>query len=83
MTEYTGAVTVSVARRVADWISAQRRAISDHAHTSGDAYAGAQGWTVTASTGRFGFGARTYRDPRFDTRAPATGATQNPARTQT
>ena len=26
----------------------------------------AQGWTVTASTGRFGFGARTYRDPRFD-----------------
>jgi hypothetical protein len=83
MTEYTEAVTVSLARRVADWIGAWQQAVSDRAHASGDTYAAAQGWTVTASTGRFGFGARTYRDPRFDSRAHATAATQNPERTRT
>jgi hypothetical protein len=66
MTEYTQPATVSAGRRVADWIGAQQQAISDHAHARSDASAIAQGWTVTASTGRFGFGARTYRDPRFD-----------------
>jgi Ni/Co efflux regulator RcnB len=57
-----------LARRVARWIGAKQQAISDHAHASADARARARGWTVTASTGRFGFGARTYRDPRFAVR---------------
>jgi hypothetical protein len=57
---------ISLACRIAGWIGTRQQAISDHAHASGDAYAVAHGWTVTASTGRFGFGARAYRDPRFD-----------------
>jgi hypothetical protein len=83
MTEYMGAVPVSLARRVANWIGAWQQAVSDRAHAEGDAFAAAQGWTVTKSARRCGFGARTYRDPRFDRRAHATAATQNPARTRT
>jgi hypothetical protein len=55
-----------LARRIADWIGTKQQAISDRAHANGDAYAVTYGWTVTASTGRFGFGARTYRDLRLD-----------------
>ncbi|MGH3158342.1 MAG: hypothetical protein ACRDNF_17460 [Streptosporangiaceae bacterium] len=78
MTEYTAAVTVSLARRVADWIGTQQQAVSDRAHASGDARAVARGWTVTTSTGRLGFGARTYRDPRFDSRAHPQAPTPRP-----
>lgn len=35
-------------------------------HAVGDAFALQAGWTLTRTTGRFGFGSRTYRDPRFD-----------------
>jgi hypothetical protein len=59
------------------------RAISDQAHAAADARARARGWTVTATTGRLGLEARTYRDPRFDrlsARRPATAAL--PAKTQ-
>jgi len=37
-------------------------------HAAGDERARRHGWEVIESTGRFGFGARTYRDPRFDDR---------------
>lgn len=57
---------ISLACRIAGWIGTRQQAISDHVHANGDAYAVAHGWTVTASSGRFGFGARAYRDPRFD-----------------
>jgi hypothetical protein len=63
-----GGTGTSLARRVARWIGARQQAISDHAHASADARARARGWTVTTSTGRFGFGPRAYRDPRFDAR---------------
>jgi hypothetical protein len=56
----------SLASRIVGWIGTRQQGMSDRAHANGDAYAVAQGWTVTASTGRFGFGTRTYRDPRFD-----------------
>lgn len=62
----TGGTRISLARRIAGWIGARQQAISDRAHANGDAYAVAQGWTVTGSTSRLGFGDRTYRDPRFD-----------------
>jgi len=35
-------------------------------HVVGDALALQAGWAVTRATGRFGFGNRTYRVPRFD-----------------
>jgi hypothetical protein len=61
-------IRISHARRLATWIGTRQQAVSDRVHATGDAHARTQGWTVTASTGRFGFGARTYRDPRFDSR---------------
>jgi hypothetical protein len=39
--------------------------LSDRMHARGDAFAGQAGWTITRTTGRFGFGARVYRDLRF------------------
>lgn len=47
------------------------RRLSDRLHADGDAFAGQQGWTVTKASGRLEFGARTYRDPRFDQRMAA------------
>lgn len=46
------------------------RHLSERLHTGGDALAHAHGWTITPTTGRFGFRGRTYRDPRFTARAP-------------
>jgi hypothetical protein len=57
-----------IAARIIVWVSARQRELSDRVHAAGDAAAGQHGWTVTAATGRFGFGARSYRDPRFDAR---------------
>ncbi len=55
-----GRLTVRVARL--------QRQLSDRAHADGDAFARQHGWTITRTTGRLGFGARTYRDPRFGQR---------------
>jgi hypothetical protein len=52
--------------RVAAWIGRQQEHLGDRVHAAGDARARDTGWTVTRSTGRLGFGSRTYRDPRFD-----------------
>jgi hypothetical protein len=70
---------ISLTRQIVGWIRTRQQALSDRAHAHGDVYAVAQGWTVTASTGRSGFGTRIYRDPRFDTRQ-APGPSQRPAR---
>ena len=53
-------------RRLADRIGNRQQAISDKAHAAADNFARQSGWTITRSTGRLGFGSRTYRDPRFD-----------------
>jgi hypothetical protein len=42
--------------------------LSDRVHARGDAFAEQAGWITTRTTGRFGFGARVYRDPRFGQR---------------
>jgi hypothetical protein len=42
-----------------------QRLLSDRLFAEGDAFARRQGWEITKSTGRFGLGARIYRDPRF------------------
>jgi hypothetical protein len=64
-------------RRIATAIGAWQENVSDRAHASGDARACAQGWTVTRSAGRFGFGARTYRDPRMNSLAARGKAARN------
>lgn len=64
-----------------DRIRKAKRQISDEVHCSADAFASAQGWTVAHRTGRFGMGARIYRDPRFDGRGTA-AATQRDRKEQ-
>jgi hypothetical protein len=53
-------------QRVSAWIARRQQEFSDHLHADGDAFANEHGWTITTTTGRFGFGGRVYRDPRFD-----------------
>jgi hypothetical protein len=53
------------------WIVRLQRLMSDRLFAEGDAFARERGWEITKSTGRSGFGARIYRDPRFDQRAAA------------
>jgi hypothetical protein len=54
--------------RMSTWIGRGQRSLADRVHAAGDDCARRYGWEVTKSTGRFGFGARSYRDPRFDDR---------------
>jgi hypothetical protein len=56
--------------RVSAWIARRQQQLSDHLHADGDAVARECGWTITTTTGRFGFGGRVYRDPRFDQLTP-------------
>ena len=61
------AITTTIARRsLPAWLGRKQEALSTYAHAAGDARMARKGLTVTSSTGRFGFGARTYRHPRFD-----------------
>jgi hypothetical protein len=56
------------------------RQLSDRLFADGDAFARKNGWQITKTTGRFGFGARSYRDPRFGPRTAA--ARQGPQYTR-
>lgn len=58
-------------RRLAAWVARLQRLLSDRMFAEGDAFAREQGWESTKSTGRFGFGTRIYRDPRFGLRPTA------------
>lgn len=53
------------------WIVRLQRQLSDRLFGEGDAFARRQGWEISKSTGRFGFGSRIYRDPRFGQDAAA------------
>jgi hypothetical protein len=53
------------------WLRHIQERLSDRVHAGGDAFAEQAGWATTKTTGRFGFGTRTYRDPRFG--QPKTG----------
>ena len=67
MTETTNRAQARIAARISTWVRYQSE-LSNRVHAAGDEQARRQGWEVMESTGRFGFGARTYRDPRFDDR---------------
>ena len=64
----------------ADWVPHLLRQLSDRVFAGGDAIARKNGWQITKTTGRFGFGARSYRDPRFGPRTAA--ARQGPQYTR-
>jgi hypothetical protein len=68
MTDITIHTRAGIAARISGWVGRRQRDVSDRVHAAGDAVARQHGWTVTATTGRFGFGVRIYRDPRFDDR---------------
>jgi hypothetical protein len=64
--ETTSCTRVGVAAQISRWVGRRQRELSNRVHAAEDAAARQHGWTVTATTGWFGFGARYYRDPRFD-----------------
>lgn len=68
MTETTSRTRVSILARICAWIRRYQHELSVRIHAAADERARQHGWTVTETTGRFGFEARSYRDPRFDDR---------------
>ena len=78
MTESTIRTRAGIAARIPVWVRRAQRKLSARIHAAGDDRARRYGWNVTETTGRFGFQARSYRDPRFDDRrrqlAPEAGA---------
>ena len=68
MTEITIRTRVGIAARISGWVGRRQQELSDRVHAAGDAAAWQHGWTVTECTGRLGFAARSYRDPRFNNR---------------
>jgi hypothetical protein len=68
--------------RPAAWIARLQRQLTDRIFADGDAFASGHGWKITKTAGRFGFGARSYSDPRFSQRAMAAYlGTEAPRRT--
>ena len=65
-----------IAKRISAWVRHRQRELSDRVHSAGDAAARQHGWAITKSTGRLGFGARSYRDPRFGDRRRQPGRQQ-------
>jgi len=65
-TTNTASRVPGVLGRVSGWIGSKQRQLSDRVHAEGDAFCACAGLTVTKNTGRYGFGARTYRHPGFD-----------------
>ena len=56
-------------QRLAGWIARLRGRLSDRLFADEDVFAREHEWEITKTAGRFGFGARSYRDPRFGQRA--------------
>jgi hypothetical protein len=72
-----------IAARVSAWVGRRQGELSDRAHSARDITARRHGWAVTQSTGRFGFGARSYRDRRFDDRRQQLSLREQDAATPT
>jgi hypothetical protein len=61
-------MTIRIAQLAHDlsvWAGARQQQLSDSVHARDEALARACGWEIAVGTGRFGFGDRVYRDPRF------------------
>jgi hypothetical protein len=55
----------SVHRHLTGWLARLQQQLSDRLFADTDASAREHGWRITETAGRFGFGARSYCDPRF------------------
>jgi hypothetical protein len=73
-----------ITARISMWVRRCQHELSARIHAAADERARRYGWTVTQTTGRFGFEARSYRDPRFDDRRrqPCPGASLCPTRNE-
>lgn len=68
MTETAIRIRAGIAARISAWVSRGQRELSARVHAAADERARQHGWAVTECTGRLGFLARSYRDPRFNNR---------------
>jgi hypothetical protein len=68
MTETTIRTRAGIAARISVWARRRQHELSVRIYAAADDRARRYGWTVTETTGRFGFEGRSYRDPRFDAR---------------
>ena len=68
MIDVTIRIRAGILARISRWVRRPQRDLSNRVHAAADERARRHGWQITQSTGRFGFGGRTYRDPRFDNR---------------
>jgi hypothetical protein len=68
MTETTIRTRAGIAARISVWVRHRQHELSVRIYAVADDRARQYGWTVTETTGRFGFEGRSYRDPRFDAR---------------
>ena len=82
MTETTIGARGGVASRISEWVRRRQSELSAQLHAAADERARRHGWTVTETTGRFGLGARVYRDPRFDDRRRQLSPGAGPRRTR-
>jgi hypothetical protein len=57
-----------IATRVSAWVRRRQHELSTRIFAATDDRARQYSWTITVTTGRFGFGGHSYRDPRFDER---------------
>jgi hypothetical protein len=68
MTETTIRTRAGVVARISVWVRHRQHELSARIFAVTDDRARRYGWTITETVGRFGFGGRSYRDPRFDER---------------
>jgi len=68
MPEATIRPRTGIVARISAWIRSRQRDLSARTHAAADDRSRRYGWTATKTAGRFGFEARSYRDPRFDDR---------------
>ena len=69
MTSATIARAATGRHRLAAAVSSAAARLSTRAHAAGDARARDLGWEIARTPGRAGLAGRSYRDPRFATRA--------------
>ena len=68
MTKAAVRTRTGIATRISVWARRRQHQLSARIHAAADDRARRYGWTVIETSGRFGFEARSYRDPRFDDR---------------
>ena len=68
ITDTASDLRTGISKRISTWVRRRQRELSDRIHAAGDAAARQHGWAITKSSGALGFGARSFRDPRFNSR---------------